>query len=622
MRRRALALLLGLWVVAVVAAGCAGREPVYALRRLAADPAGGGDASISPDGRRFVVSSRRAGNWDLWLYDIAAGRWTQLTRHPADDFEGKWSPDGRRLAFTSTRGGGKDVWVLSLAGGAPRQLTSSPAEEEYPAWSPDGRRVVYSGGPWGERDFWTVPAAGGAPRKLTRRPGWAGACTFGARSDSLVCHRYDQGSGDVERLWLDDGESTPLTAGADWDYKPAESPDGRWIAFSRSREGPSGIWLMPAAGGRARPLTASLAEDRWPTWSAAGDRLFFHRLVETGTAVKLLDRASGRVRTLVDAGERPLQAALDPAGRRLVYCAERGGRRVLRLKDLGSGAVRTLPTGAAAACFPRFSPDGAAIAFAARGPVRWEIAVMRSGGGGLRTLTAGHAGLRGLDGPLDWSPDGARLLFHSDTRAFEANLYTVEVATRRLARLTSDAWFDEAPSWTPDGRGVLFMSTRGGDWTWGLFRLAVDPDEQRDEPGGVLDGKDAAIEVFAGPDYEEKNYPRAAADGAILWSAVDGAGVERIVERAAGGEARVWPGTEGGRWPSLSADGRQVVFTTIAKRVEYWLAENPTGKGSPLAAPPRPARARRGAQVAAMTHRPEVEIRTGARRSPVDLHHR
>lgn len=641
--------LLVLCLVAVAAAGCRGREPVYALRRLTVDPAGGGDATISPDGRRFVTTSRRSGNWDLWVYDIAEGRWTQLTDDPADDFEGKWSPDGRQLAFTSTRGGGKDVWVLSLAGGrslrvdgAPRRLTSSPEEEEYPAWSPDGRQIAYSGGPWGARDFWLVPAAGGAPRKLTPRPGWAGACTFGARGESLVCHRYDLGSGDVQRLWLDDGETTPLTQGADWDYKPAESPDGRWLAFSRSREGPSGIWLMPAGGGRAQPLTAALGEDRWPTWSAAGDRLFFHRLIESGTAVKRLDRMTGRVTTLVGAAERPQQASLDPAGQRLVYCAERDGRRVLRMLDLARGTTRTLPTGGGGggeACFPRFSPDGGSIAFAARGPERWEVAVLRADGSGRRTLTAGIPGLRGLDGSVDWSPDGERLLFHSDTRAFEASLFTVEVATRRLARLTSDAWFDEAPSWTPDGRGVLFMSTRGGDWTWGLFRLAV--------PGGggavagaavgqgaggalvgqagvgAVAGQAAAIEVFAGPDYEEKNYPRAGAGGAIFWSAVDGEGVERIVERGPAGKVRVWAGTEGGRWPSVSSDGRHVLFTTIEKRVEYWLADNPTGRGSPVTAPRLPARgaAVPAGQVAAFNPT-ETELRTGAHTSPVDLHHR
>lgn len=584
-------------------AGC-GRveETPFTLRMLATDPAGGGDASISPDGKRFIITSKRGGNWDLWTFELATARWSRLTDDPADDFEGKWSPDGRSLVFTSTRTGNKDVWLLSLDNGSLRPLTASPEEEEYPAWSPDGRWIFYSGGPWGTRDFFVVPAAGGEPRKLTAKPGWAGACTFAAGGDSLVCHRYDTGSGDLQRLSLD-GAAEPLSNGTDWDYKPAESPDGKWVAFSRSREGPSGIWLMPAKGGEARPLTASPYEDRWPTWNAGGDRIFFHRVVDRGTAVKALDRKTGALRTLVGPGERPLQASLDPEGRRLVYCAETGGGRVLRLLDLATRERRTLDTGPGEACFPRFSPDGARIAFAARRQERWEVAVLSADGSKLADLTAGREGLRGLDGPLDWTPDGRRILFQSDTKAFAANLFTVDVATRQIARLTDDGWFDEAPSWTPDGRSVLFMSTRGGDWTWGLFRLTP--------------GDPKPIEVFAGPDYTEKNFPRMGPDGAIVWSSYDDQGIERLVERAPGGKVRVLAPDAGARWPSYAPGGREVVFTTVARQVEYWLAENPFGPGSPLREPVvEPGGVVLGAAM------PVLPLLPGPNIGPVHLHQR
>src|SRR5260370_34662424 len=115
----------------------------------------------------------------------------------------------------------------------------------------------------------------------------------------------------------------PLSLGPDWDYKATESPDGRWIAFSRSREAPSNIWLMPAGGGPARPLTSSPDEDRWPTWGDRGD-LFFHRGVERGLAGKTLDRASGEGRTLAGPRDRPRQASLAAACRTLVFCSENG----------------------------------------------------------------------------------------------------------------------------------------------------------------------------------------------------------------------------------------------------------------------------------------------------------
>lgn len=586
------------------AAAPAAAGGAFSLRRVAVDPAGGGDATLSPDGRRLVTTSRRAGNWDLWSFDIGTGTWTRLTDDETDDFEGRWSPDGRRLAFTSGRAGSLDVWVLELESGALRRLTDDGGEEEYPVWTPDGRHVIYTGGPWGARDYFRVPATGGPPERLSRRSGMSGACTVDPAGDSLLCHAYDSGTGSISRLWLDNGELTPLTAGDAWDYKPAVSPDGEWVAFSRSVEGPAGIALLPASGGRVRLLTDSPHDDRWPTWSADGRRLLFHRPVDRGTGIWLYDRTTGRSRRLVGEEEAPLQATLDAARRHLAYCAMDGARRRIVLYDLRSGERRPLDTGPGEACYPRWSPDGEWIAYAGKSGRRWEVSVVRPDGSGRRELTAGHGGLRGMDGPVDWSPDGGRLLFHADTAPFAADLYTVELATGRVASVTDDAWFDEAPSWSADGESVLFMSTRGGDWTWGLFELPLAGGEPT---------------TLAGPDWEQKNFPRMAGRGNVVWSFYDDERRQRLAERSPDGRVRVLDGVEpGARWPSYTADGRSIAYTTVEHHVEYWLAENLFGAGSPLndqlASAIRPPAAEAGRRASLRAE--------GPRRSPVDLLHR
>src|SRR4051794_6743487 len=191
-------------------------DAAFSLRLVATDPAGGGDATLAPDGNRFVACSKRAGQWDLWSFDLRTSAWTRITDHPADDFEGRWSPDGSRMAFCSTRAGQKDIWVLTLATGAAIRLSPSDDDDEYPSWSPDGQSVVYTGGPWGKRTFSLVPAAGGTPRALPPAPAFYGAAAFEPGGNSLVCHRYDSGSGDLFRLWAVDGATNPLTRGAAW----------------------------------------------------------------------------------------------------------------------------------------------------------------------------------------------------------------------------------------------------------------------------------------------------------------------------------------------------------------------------------------------------------------------
>jgi hypothetical protein len=87
------------------------------------------------------------------------------------------------------------------------------------------------------------------------------------------------------------------------------------------------------------------------------------------------------------------------------------------------------------------------------------------------------------------------------------------------------------------------------------------------------------------------------------------------MERAPSGEVRTRLAEPGVRWPSYGAGGRLVVFTTLAHQVEYWLAENPFGPGSPLHDPaPRPPVAG-GAAIGAAAL-------SGPRLSPVHLQHR
>lgn len=605
---KSLVTLGGSALLLFVLSGWGAGRPQFQLRRVAVDRAGGGDATLSPDGRRFVITSKRSGNWDVWMYELSTGKWTQLTDHPGDDIEGKLSPGGDRLVFCSTREGQKDIYVLDMRSRAVTRLTTSPDDDEYPAWSPDGKQIVYTGGPWGRRDFYVIPAGGGTPRRVSRQSGRAGACSFEPGGKTLICHRYDLGSGDVFRMWVDDGEISPLTIGTPWDYKPNTSPDGKQIAFSRAEEGPSHISLLPAAGGKVRQLTDSPYDDRWPTWSDAGDKLLFHRVVERGTAVKVLERKTGRARTLVGEDERPLQASFDPKATRVVYCSQTTGGKVLKILDVASGTSRLLDTGPGEACFPRWSPDGGRIAYVARSGARWEVSVVNPDGSGRVALTAGVAGLHGMDGPLDWSPDGTKLLFQSDTDPFEARIYTVDVATRAVRGVTDGAWFDEAPSWTPDGKGFVFMSTRGGNWTWGFFRRALS--------GGTY-------ETLAGPDWEQKNFPRVGRGGSMLWSVHDEQDREFIGERTPDGKVRLLEvAGAGARWPTYSADESLVLYTVLERQVEYWIVENVTGVGSPALEPPATAAESHDDQPSDARSCRADDGPVNLWRSPVDLHHR
>jgi len=81
--------------------------------RLTSDPSDTAP-SWSPDGTHVAYISARAGNWEIYMVDVATGQERRLTEHPATDAGPTWSPDGKRLAFLSNREGAWAVYVLDL----------------------------------------------------------------------------------------------------------------------------------------------------------------------------------------------------------------------------------------------------------------------------------------------------------------------------------------------------------------------------------------------------------------------------------------------------------------------------------------------------------------------------
>jgi dipeptidyl aminopeptidase/acylaminoacyl peptidase len=153
----------GTWIV-----GLDGSEP----RHVAGlgKPVAGGAADWAPDGRRFVLTGKMAGDRFLGLY--AFGRLgSDPRRITPDEWEAQypaWSPDGRRIAFTHVVPPNSfDIWVVNADGSGLRQLTGEPASDNYPAWSPDGRSIVFSSENRSKRNgLWIMDADGSEQRYL------------------------------------------------------------------------------------------------------------------------------------------------------------------------------------------------------------------------------------------------------------------------------------------------------------------------------------------------------------------------------------------------------------------------------------------------------------------------
>src|SRR5713226_1603921 len=106
---------------------------------------------------------------------------------------------------------------------------------------------------------------------------------------------------------------------------------------------------------------------------------------------------------------------------------------------------------------PVWSPDGASIVFTSDRAGSADLFRVKPDGSGLERLTADPA----YDDQAAFSPDGTQLVFVSTRHGGTADLWTMDLATRRAKPLTTGPAGDFRPSWSPDGQWIAFSSDRG-----------------------------------------------------------------------------------------------------------------------------------------------------------------
>ena len=106
---------------------------------------------------------------------------------------------------------------------------------------------------------------------------------------------------------------------------------------------------------------------------------------------------------------------------------------------------------------PAWAPDGKSIVFTSERNGSADLYQVRADGAELTRLTSDPS----YEDQVAFSPDSKQLVFVSTRDGGIANLWTMDLGTRRARRLTSGAGGDYRPSWAPDGKWIAFASGRG-----------------------------------------------------------------------------------------------------------------------------------------------------------------
>ncbi len=289
------------------------------------------DPAPAPDGKRLAFASR---GW-IWIFDIASGVATRLTKGAAVDARPTWSPDGRTIACLRDDGSMLSIVTVDVASGAEANLVTDKAIVLDPAYAPDGRSLFYSSGIAGDIDIWRIDLATRVKTRVTDHVGSLEVEPIPTPDGLALIYlaKTRAGSDIVRRRSLATGEETVLASGNILSMtRGSVSPDGRALALTwPSQEGyelrltgalQAGATVQLMRDPRTVPLTPAYARDGATIWYSHADaqqRMVLARVPAAGgapqdVAVKSWNwgAATGRLRVVTRLASRstPVSARL------------------------------------------------------------------------------------------------------------------------------------------------------------------------------------------------------------------------------------------------------------------------------------------------------------------------
>ena len=407
---------------------------------------------VSPDGSWIVFDHLG----DLYLLPFAGGEATRLTGGLPFDVQPRFSPDGRRVVFVSDRSGAENLWVISVDGADTLQITKGE-DKGYasPEWTPDGEYLVAStaDGLFQEAKLWLYHLDGGTGTALVKEPEnlkTLGA-TFGPDERYIwfaermrdwqynaIFPQYQLAVYDRET-----GRRTTMSSRYGSAFRPAISPDGRWLVYGTRHDEHTGLRLRDTESGVERWLAYPVQRDDQES-RASLDVLPGYSF--TPDSREVVVSYGGRIwRVPVDGSppiEVPFRIDVDlPLGPEV--------RFAYRIDDAPTFTVQQIRDAVP-------SPGADRLALVALDRV-W---VMDYPGGAPTRLTELEIG----EFEPTWSPDGRWIAFVTWSDTAGGHIYRAPADGRRPAeRLTRVSGYYRQPAWSPDGTRIVALRSAARD---------------------------------------------------------------------------------------------------------------------------------------------------------------
>ena len=225
---------------------------------------------------------------------------------------------------------------------------------------------------------------------------------------------------------------------------PTWSRDGSRLAYVSFEQRKPVVYVQSLATGTRRAVANFFGSNSAPAWSPDGTRLAVVLSKDGGSQINLISvDGNASPQRLAASASIDTEPNFSPDGSAIIFTSDRGGSPQIYRVPVSGGAVQRLTFDGAYNVSARHSPDGKSFTFIQRSGGRFNVAVQDFATRQVQVLTEG-----GVDESPSYSPNGRMILYASEVRG-RGILAAVSSDGRVKQRFTEDAGDIREPAWGP-----------------------------------------------------------------------------------------------------------------------------------------------------------------------------
>ena len=215
--------------------------------------------------------------------------------------------------------------------------------------------------------------------------------------------------------------------------------------------------IMDQDGANVKYLTLGNELVLTPRFSPKNQLVTYLSYFRNLPRVYLLDIETGVQEVVGDFPGMTFAPRFSPDGKKIIMSFAKDGNSDIYTMDMSTRVVEKITDHTSIDTSPSYSPDGKYICFNSDRSGLQQIYVMRSDGSNVKRITFG----KGLYGTPVWSPRGDLIAF---TKVHKSRFYIgVMRPDGSGERLLTENFYQEAPSWSPNGRVLIFYRETKSD---------------------------------------------------------------------------------------------------------------------------------------------------------------